>query len=130
MLMPSLAKSSFSLTQCPFSAGPWNELVFHSDSAFKTGGVREVADGVIIGVRHYPFRDDLWISKHLCEGASASKAEMKGWSTTARSVVEPGPRAKQIAGFLVILYALVDGAVGLDLSHEYQVPAGLDQLSA
>src|SRR5262249_25185685 len=71
----------------------------------QAGGVREVADRLLLRLRDHPVRDRVRPRQPPSEGAQPCGAAMS--TTTAHSVVEPGTLSRRIAGGLVILYAVV-----------------------
>src|SRR5256885_12493722 len=69
-------------------------------------GVRELEDGVFLGLRDHFVRDGVWISQHLRQGAEPGEEPMS-IVNTAHSVVEPSPNTRRLAGSLVVLYAVI-----------------------
>src|SRR3954462_14103409 len=67
-------------------------------------GLRELADGLFLGLRDHFVRDGVWPGQHLCQGAEPGEKPM---SIAAHSVVEPSAGTRRFAGSLVILYAVI-----------------------
>ena len=65
-------------------------------------GVRELADGLFLGLRDHFVRDGVWPGQHLCQGAEPGEEPMS-IANTAHSVVEPSPNTRRLAGSLVVL---------------------------
>src|SRR3954453_17129543 len=69
-------------------------------------GVRELEDGLFLGLRDHFVRDGVWTSQHLRQGAEQGEEPMS-IPNTAHSVVEPSRGTRRFAGSLVVLYAVI-----------------------
>src|SRR5258708_2505995 len=69
-------------------------------------GVRELADRLFLGVRDHLVRNGVRPLQYLCEGGEPGQKPMSQ-ATAAHSVVEPSPKARRLAGSLMVLYAVV-----------------------
>src|SRR4029453_17513507 len=88
----------------------------------QAGGVREVADRLVVGARHHPVPHRVRCGEHLREGAEQGEAAMSSASkslgagpsalpmkgqATAHSVVDASARSKWVSGAIVVAYALI-----------------------